>query len=116
MKKLLFAVLLLSTPAHALPTDCSTTITKGGQPQWLIGSGVAQHGFLIQNIDTREAMQFSLTGVVGSGLISAYILPPAQAKGFATSNMFSAPTSFDYTGAVSVVASTTGHKITCTWW
>jgi hypothetical protein len=118
MKKLLLAAVFAGLPAagHAAMTDCSTTIVTRGQAVTLITAANVAKGALVQNIDPSEAMWFSLTGTAAPGAVGSYILPPSQAKGFATSSMYQTNPQI-FTGfALSVVAATPGHKISCSWW
>jgi hypothetical protein len=118
MKQLLLAAALAVFPAagQAAMTDCSTTIVTRGQAVTLITAVNAAKGALVQNIDANEAMWFSLTGTAAPGAAGSYILPPSQAKGFATSSMYQTNPQIFVGFALSVVAATPGHKISCTWW
>lgn len=120
MKKILALFFALTsgfvTPAAATIVDCSGVIATPNTPVTLLAPGAAENGFFIQNIDNKEAVWFSLTGPVQPGGPGAYILPPAQARGFAASNMFESPPGLGPLAFVSVVAATPGHRISCTYW
>lgn len=118
MKQLLLAAAFVALPAagHAAMTDCSTSIVTRGQAVTIITGANAAKGALVQNIDANEAMWFSLTGIAAPGAAGSYVLPPSQAKGFATSSMYQTNPQIFVGFALSVVAATSGHKISCTWW
>jgi hypothetical protein len=61
-------------------------------------------------------MWFSLTGTAAPGAAGSFILPPSQAKGFATPSIYQTNPQIFVGFAFSVVAATPGHKISCTWW
>lgn len=116
-KVLVAACLLFSTPAFAASlVDCSGVISNGNQPITLIGPGAATTSFMLENIDSLESVWFSVTETAKAGGSGTFILPPAQPRAFATSNLFIAPPGLAPLAFLSVVAATVGHKISCTYW
>jgi hypothetical protein len=117
MKILFAAALSACSPAMAANlVDCSRAVVTGNNAITLMAPGAAVTGFMIQNIDSREAMWFSVTGPVVPGALGSFILPPAQAKGFSTDNFFRSPPGLAPLAFVSVTASTPGHKVSCAYW
>jgi hypothetical protein len=118
MKNFLFAGALVGLPiaAHAAIADCSGTIATRGQAVTLLTPAQLAKGALVQNTDSIESVWFSLTGTAAAGALGSYILPPSQAKGFATSSMYQTNPQIIAGFGLSVVASTPGHKISCSWW
>lgn len=125
MKRLLrgalaaFAMALASTPAWA-SVDCSVAITTGGTAQTIIPAGKSVHGFFIANIDSStgsgEPIWFSVTGTATAGALGSYPLAAPTATTYAGLTSFVFPSWWDFNTALSVVAATTGHKISCTYW
>jgi hypothetical protein len=88
-------------------TDRSGSITTGGTAQTLIAANANRRYLLIKNPSTEtENLFFSLTGTASlTGQNSgSYILQPGES--------FTMESNFVSTQAVSVIAATTGHKIT----
>jgi hypothetical protein len=116
MKKILLAAALIIHPIAALAADCSGAIATRGTAIQLIPPATGAKFLMIQNIDSIEALWFSLTGTAVPGTAGSFVLPPSQARGFATSSLqeflFGAATPI----GLSVIAGTVGHKISCTWW
>lgn len=121
---------LISAPAWAqigsgqsfniTPTDCSGTIASGGVAQNAIGSQLALHGFTIANIDTTsgsgEVLWISFTAPAAATTAGSYPLAAPTATTFAFLSSFTTPPGFGSNHAVSVIATTAGHKFSCTWW
>ena len=63
---------------HAAVADCSATITTRGQAVTLLTAGQTAHGALVQNIDSLEAVWFSLTGTAVAGGVG-FVHPAAVA-------------------------------------
>ncbi len=105
---------------NVTPTDCSVTLTTGGTAQNAFAAQTALHGFTIANIDagagSGEPVWFSLTGTASAGAAGSYPLSAPTATTLAGLASFTAPPGFGTGHALSVVAATTGHKISCTWW
>lgn len=133
MRKFLLAALCLalaSAPAFAqigsaqsfniTPTDCSGTIATGGTAQNAFGAQVSLHGFTIANIDTSagagEPLWISFTTTAAASTVGSYPLAAPTATTFAFLSSFTAPPGFGTNHAVSVIAATTGHKFSCTYW
>jgi hypothetical protein len=106
---------------NVTPTDCSVAITTGGTAQNLPNLGLATiHGVTIANIDAAagsgEPVWISLTTTAVAATIASYPLAPPAATTFAGNGSYSTPMGFGVNHAISVVAATTGHKISCTAW
>ena len=119
MRNVAFAIALLgfSPSAIAAQADCSATTTVANQPITLF-SASAVNGFMLQNINTTRAIWFSFIGAAKAGAQGSFILPPSQAKAFATSNMITLTFSGASIGTVtlSVVAAAAGHSVSCLRW
>lgn len=101
-------------------TDCSSTITTGGTAQNAFAAQTTLHGFTIMNIDAAagsgEPLWISFTGTATAATAGSYPLQAPAATTFATSGSFTAQLGMGTGHALSVVAATTGHKYSCTWW
>jgi len=106
--------------ANVTPNNCSATITSGGTAQTLITAGRAVHGFIIMNMDNTngsgEPVWISFTGTAAAGASGSFVLPAPVATTYAFPGSFASPLGFGSNQNVSVVAATTGHVISCTWW
>jgi len=106
--------------ANVTPTDCSTTISSGGTAQNIISASSTLHGFTIANIDTTsgsgEPVWISFTTTAAASTTQSYPLAAPTASTFANLSSFTTPLGFGINHAVSVIAATTGHKISCTQW
>ena len=98
------------------PTDCSGTITTGGTAQNAFTAGSTKHGFTIVNLDTTEPLWISFTTTAAANTAGSYPLQAPTASTFASPGSFTAPVGFGINTALSVIAATTGHKFSCTWW
>jgi hypothetical protein len=98
------------------PTDCSGAITTGGTAQNAFSAGATKHGFTIVNIDTSEPLWISFTTTAAASTAASYPLQAATATTFASPGSFTTPMGFGINTALSVIAVTTGHKFSCTWW
>lgn len=100
--------------------DCSATITAGGTAQTLIPPGTSIRGFILGNIDANsgggEPIWFSITGTAAAGATGSYPLAAPTATTYAGLTSFTFPSWWDFNTSLSVVAATTGHKISCTEW
>lgn len=115
---------LAETPDHFInnvtPNDCSVSITTGGTAQNLnLPTNPALiHGGVFSNIDaaagTGEPVWFSFTGTAAASTAASYPLSAPTATTFTGLTSFFIP--FGLNHAISVVAATTGHKISCTYW
>jgi hypothetical protein len=97
-------------------TACSATVTTGGTPVNAFTAQTTLHGFTIANIDTTEVMWISLTGTAAASGTDSYPLAPATATTFANLSSFTSPLGMGTNHALSVVAATSTHKFSCTWW
>lgn len=102
------------------PVDCSLTISTGGTAQNIINASPGLHGFLIMNVDNTsgsgEPVGVSFTGVANIGAAATYVLAAPVATTYAFPGSFASPLGFGPNKAVSVIAATTGHVISCTKW
>jgi hypothetical protein len=103
-------------PSNVTATDCSGTVTSGGTAQNAFTAQTALHGFTIANIDTTEPLWISFTTTAAASGAGSYPLPAATVTTFAGFGSFTAPPGFGLNHALSVIAATTNHKFTCTWW
>jgi hypothetical protein len=107
-------------PANVTPTDCSGTITSGGTAQAAFAGASTIHGFVIANTDASagsgEPLWFSMTTTAAASTAASYPLSAPTATTFAGLTSFTAPYGFGINHAVSVIAATTGHKFSCTYW
>ncbi len=101
-------------------TDCSVALTTGGTAQNIITAGATLHGFRIMNIDASagsgEPVWMSFTTTAAATTIASYPLAAPTATTFAGAGSYSAEFASGTNGNVSVIAATTGHKISCTKW
>jgi hypothetical protein len=107
-------------PTNATPTDCSVALTAGATAQNIIAATSTLHGFTIANIDASagsgEPVWISFTTTAAASTIGSYPLAAPTATTFVGLNSYTTPTGFASNHAVSVIAGTTGHKISCTYW
>jgi hypothetical protein len=102
--------------ANVTPVPCSGTITSGNTAQNAFAAQTVLHGFTIANIDTTEPLWLSFTGTAAASGTDSYPLAAATATTFAGFGSFTSPMGFGINHALSVVAATTSHKYSCTWW
>jgi hypothetical protein len=105
---------------NVTPTDCSISLTTGGTAQNIIAANVALHGFTIANIDpttgSGEPVWMSFTTTAAAGATQSYPLAAPTATTFAGLSSYTTPLGFGVNHAISVIAATTNHKISCTYW
>jgi hypothetical protein len=105
---------------NVTPTNCSGTITSGGTAQNAIAATATIHGFTIANIDTSagsgEPLWISFTTTAAASTAASYPLAAPTATTFAGLSSFTTPLGFGMNTALSVIAATTGHKFSCTYW
>ena len=117
--------LCLSSSVHAqtaifgapnrTPIDCSGTIATGNAAQNLLSATkIDLHGLCILNIDTSENLWINFNGTAAVSTQGSYSLAPASST--AQGGSFCTPPGLGLNTNPSVIASTTGHKFTCTWW
>jgi hypothetical protein len=103
-------------PSNVTATACSGTVTSGGAANNAFTAQTTLHGFTIANIDTTEVLWISFTTTAAASGTDSYPLPAATATTFAGFGSFTSPPGFGLNHALSVLAATTGHKFSCTWW
>lgn len=101
---------------NVTPTDCSGTVATGGTAVNAFAAQTTLHGFTILNDDTSEPLWISFTTTAAASTAGSYPLAPATATSFAGSSSFTSPPGFGTNHALSVVAATSAHKYSCTWW
>lgn len=106
----------VQSATNVTPTDCSGTVTTGGTAQNAFAASSTRHGFTIVNLDTTEPMWISFTGTATANTVGSYPIQAATATTFAGAGSYTSPIGFGMSTALSVVAATTGHKWSCTWW
>lgn len=110
----------ISGVSGVTPVDCSAAIATGGTAQNIITASPGLHGFLIMNVDptngSGEPVGMSFTGTASIGAIGTYVLQAPAATTYATPGSFASPLGAGFNTNVSVIATTTGHKISCTKW
>jgi hypothetical protein len=106
-------------PTNITATDCSSTVATGNTAQNAFTAQTTLHGFTLANIDASagsgEPLWISFTGTASTAT-GSYPLAAPTATTFAGLSSFTAPTGFGLNHALSVVAATSGHKYSCTWW
>jgi hypothetical protein len=90
-------------------TDGSTSITTGGTAQNLFGGVTPTNGFEICNPDPSEDLWISDSTTAALNGQGSYRVAPAGST-------YTTPAGYKPIGAVSAIASTTGHKITARRW
>lgn len=124
VKLLLAASLIASSPALAqnyspgavVPVDCSKAIVTTNVAVTLLAAAQAPHGFRLQNIDTSEPVWWSVTGTAVAAALGSFVLPPGTATTYAGAGTAEPDYGFGTGGALTAVATTAGHKISCTYW
>lgn len=110
---------VISTAVNVTPVDCSVTLMTGGTAQNAFTGQAAVHGFTVANIDAAtgsgEPVWISWTGAAAAGAVGSYPLQAPTATSFASAGSFTSPPGMGIT-ALSVVAATGSHKISCTRW
>jgi hypothetical protein len=86
------------------PTDASGTIATGGVAQTALTANSSRSRFRLQNIDATENLYFNDMGATATQNQGSFLLTP---YGFYEGNSQS---------AISVLAATTGHKFSLTWY
>jgi hypothetical protein len=105
--------------ANVTATDCSGTVVTGGTAVNAFTAQTTLHGFTIANYDTShndEVLWISFTTTAAASTAGSYPLPAPTATSFAGFGSFTAPPGFGLNHALSVVAATSGHAFSCTWW
>jgi hypothetical protein len=97
-------------------TDCSGTVATGGTAVNAFTAQTTLHGFTILNTNTSEVMWISFTTTAAASTAGSYPLAPATATTFAGAGSFTSPPGMGTNHALSVVAATSAHTFSCTWW
>ena len=97
-------------------TDCSGTVVTGGTAVNAFTAQATLHGFTIFNTNTSEVMWISFTTTAAASTAGSYPIPAATATTFAGGGSFTSPPGFGLNHALSVVAATSAHSFSCTWW
>ena len=107
-------------PSNVTTHDCSGTIASGGTAQNAFTAQTTLHGFTIANIDATsgsgEVMWMSFTGTAVAASPASYPLPAPTATTYVGMGSYTTPPGFGTGHAVSVIATTTSHQYSCTWW
>lgn len=105
-----------SGAVNVTATDCSGTVTTGGMAVNAFTAQTTLHGFTIVNTNTSEVMWISFTTTAAASTAGSYPIPAATATTFAGGGSFTSPPGFGLNHALSVVAATSAHSFSCTWW
>ncbi len=98
----------LPVEATFAATDGSAAIALGGTAQSLFAGTVPANGYSVSNPDAAEELWISDTTVAVANNTGSILVPPGYE--------YTSPAGRKPIGAVSVVAATTGHKITASRW
>jgi hypothetical protein len=103
----------LMTPAQNTDTNRSGTITTGGVAQNAMAANPARKGWMIMNIDETnlEPLGVRTTGAAALASAGTFTLVPSAGAGYPGGVMQGVGS-----GAISVIAATTGHKFTAIEW
>lgn len=99
--------------------DCSGTVVTGGTAVNAFTAQTTLHGFTIFNYDTAhndEVLWISFTTTAAALTAGSYPVPAPTATSFAGGGSFTSPPGMGSNHALSVVAATSGHAFSCTWW
>jgi hypothetical protein len=102
--------------SNVTATDCSGTVATGGTAVNAFTAQTTLHGFTIFNTNTSEVMWISFTTTAAASTAGSYPIPAATATTFAGGGSFTSPPGFGLNHALSVVAATSAHSFSCTWW
>lgn len=109
----------VAAPVNITETNCSVTLTAGTTAQNAFTASSTKHGYRIQNIDTThiEDVWFSTTTTAAPNTVASYRLAASpSANSTVQSSSYTSPYGEGVNTALSVVAATTGHLISCTYW
>jgi len=107
---------LTNGATNVTATDCSGTVVTGGTAVNAFTAQTTLHGFTIFNTNTSEVMWISFTTTAAASTAGSYPIPAATATTFAGGGSFTSPPGFGLNHALSVVAATSAHSFSCTWW
>jgi hypothetical protein len=102
--------------ANVTQNDCSGTVTTGGTAVNAFTAQASLHGFTIFNTNTTEVMWISFTTTAAAATAGSYPLPAPTATTYAGGGSYTSPPGQGTNHALSVVAATSGHTFSCTWW
>lgn len=105
----------ISGVVNVSPADCSLALSSGGAAQNAITAGATLHGFTIANVDSAENVWVSFTTTALANAVQSFPLIPLTSA-TQQGGSYTTPLGFGTSGNVSVVAATTGHKISCVKW
>jgi hypothetical protein len=112
--------LITASPANITPSSCSVALTTGGTAQNIIAASSSLNGFTIANIDaltgSGEPIWVSFVGTAQSGTLDSFPLTAPSTPSFAGMSSYTTPANFRTNHAVSVVAATNGHRVSCVQW
>jgi hypothetical protein len=115
--------LIVVPPANVTPSNCSISLTLGGTAQNIIAASTSLNGFTIANIDPitggGEPIWLSFTGAAVAGATGSFPLASpsfGSTPAYANLASYTTPANFRTNGAVSVIAATTSHKVSCVQW
>jgi hypothetical protein len=120
----LLALLLASSPAwgeaspsQILVSPCpAAPIVTTNVAVTILPAGLAPHGYMLQNNSTTEVAWFSPSGTAVAGGTGSFSLAPGAATTFAGAGNFGTNYGIGTGTAVSWVAVTVGHALSCAYW
>ena len=101
--------LIIAIPNAATASDGSGTVVSGGTAQTLFSGVVPTNGFTVHNPDASEDLWISMTNTVTANGQGAIIV--AQGGG-----SYTTPSGLKPAQAITLVATTSGHKFTAIKW
>ena len=117
------AACVLALASSASAKDCSITLTAGTTAQPMIptpAGGQRINGFVACNIDpttgSGEAAWINVNGAAAIGAVGSIPLSVPTAATYVGMGCYTTPDTWSSSNAVSVNATTTGHKISCWYW
>jgi hypothetical protein len=124
MKNLLLALLLFASPAAAqnynpgqiTPKPCAAGPLGANTALIVIPANTAPHGWRLENLDTTEGLWWSVTGAAVVNTTGSFVLASGTATTFAGAGTAEPGYGFGTQGALSIIATTAGHKFACMYW
>lgn len=116
------SVVVTGFPNNLTFHDCSGSVTAGGTAQIALSAQITLHGVTIANIDgtsgSGENLWISFTGTATANTAGSYPLVPlgTTSPPVTMGGSWTTPAGAGFNGNLSVVAATTGHKWSCSWW
>ena len=111
--------LMTTTAVNVTEHDCSGSISVADTAVTLISASATIHGYRIANIDSGhgdEVAWFSTTTTAAASTAQSFPLPPPTPTTFAGFGSYTSPPGEGVNSNLSVVAHTSGHIISCTYW